>query len=94
MSVRFESNGEYAAFLCDLSTYAVHFERLGWMTAYDVEPLVTLETKRKWQKWALETNAIVIFPHDTKRPLGRLTQTENGTPILETIDEPYVNDMP
>jgi glyoxylase-like metal-dependent hydrolase (beta-lactamase superfamily II) len=75
MSIRFESQGEYAAFLCDLATYAVHIERLAWMTAYDVEPLRTLETKRFWQKWALETHAFLMFPHDTHRPIGRLTQT-------------------
>lgn len=91
MSIRFESGGMYGAFVCDLASYAVHFERLGWMTAYDVEPLITLETKRVWQQWALEKNAIVIFPHDTKRPIGRLTQTENGKMQLESIDEPYVN---
>lgn len=90
MAVRFESNGQHAAFLCDMATYAVHFERLGWMTAYDVEPLITLETKRSWQQWALENKAIVIFPHDATRPLGRLTQSEGGTVSLETIDEPYV----
>ncbi len=85
MSIRFESNGEHAAFVCDLASYAVHFERLGWMTAYDVEPLRTLETKRIWQHWALETNAVLMFPHDTQRPIGRLTQT--GADKYEVIPE-------
>jgi glyoxylase-like metal-dependent hydrolase (beta-lactamase superfamily II) len=90
MSIIFESSGQHAAFLCDMSTYAVHFERLGWMTAYDVEPLETLETKRRWQKWALETNAILIFPHDPYRQVGHLTQDEQGKFKIETINEPYV----
>ncbi len=94
MSVRFESNGEYGAFLCDLATYAVHFERLGWMTAYDVEPLVTLETKRQWQQWALEHNAILIFPHDAKRPAGRFVENDNGFQHVVALDEPYVNAVP
>ena len=67
MSVRFESNGQHGMFVCDMASYAIHFERLGWMTGYDVEPLETLETKRRWQKWALETQAILFFPHDTQR---------------------------
>ncbi|MEQ8672327.1 MAG: MBL fold metallo-hydrolase [Aggregatilineales bacterium] len=86
MSVRFESNDQHAAFLCDLASYAVHFERLGWMTAYDVEPLRTLETKREWQQWALETNAVVMFPHDPFRPAGRLTHDERGRTVLETVE--------
>jgi hypothetical protein len=69
-----------------MASYAVHFERLGWMTAYDVEPLETLESKRKWQAWALETNALLIFPHDTIRPAGRLTRDANGR--LTVVSEP------
>lgn len=91
MSIRFESNGEHGAFLCDLASYAVHFERLGWMTAYDIEPIRTLETKRIWQKWAIETEAILIFPHDAYRPVGRLRASDAGVPFLETIDEPFIN---
>jgi glyoxylase-like metal-dependent hydrolase (beta-lactamase superfamily II) len=89
MSVRFESNGEHAAFLCDLSTFAVHFERIGWTTSYDIEPMETIETKRIWQKWALETKAVLIFPHEPLRPVGRLTQDEAGVLKIEKIDEPY-----
>lgn len=90
MSVIFESGGQHAAFVCDLASYAVHFERLGWMTGYDVEPLETLETKRRWQQWALETNATLIFPHEPTRPVGRLTHDEQGKPKIEPIGEPYV----
>jgi glyoxylase-like metal-dependent hydrolase (beta-lactamase superfamily II) len=90
MSVIFENDGQHAAFVCDMATYAVHFERLGWMTAYDVEPLETLETKRRWQKWALETNATLIFAHDPYRQVGRLTEDTQGKLKIETISEPYV----
>lgn len=86
MSVTFESDGQHAAFVCDMASYAVHFERLGWMTAYDVEPLETLETKRRWQQWALDTNALVIFPHDTERLAGRLTRDANGRLTLSPVD--------
>jgi glyoxylase-like metal-dependent hydrolase (beta-lactamase superfamily II) len=87
MSVRFESGGEHAAYVCDMATYSVHFERLGWMTAYDVEPLVTLETKRRWQQWALEKDAVLIFPHDPIRPVARLRQREGSRrPHLEPIE--------
>jgi len=90
MSVRFESQGQHALFVCDMASYAIHFERLGWMTGYDVEPLVTLETKRRWQKWALETNAILMFPHDPQRPIGRYVLGEDGKGRVEKINEPFV----
>lgn len=91
MSVRIESRGQRAAFLCDLASLAIHFERLAWMTAFDVEPLVTLETKRHWQRWALETDALLIFPHDAITPAGRLTQDERGRTTILPIPVAYDN---
>ena len=90
MSVRLESGGQHLLFACDLASYAIHFERLGWMTAYDVEPLITLETKRHWQKWALETNAILVFPHDIYRPAGRFVLDDDGKGKVEPINETWV----
>lgn len=92
MSVRIESGEQRAAFLCDMASLAVHIERLAWMTSFDVEPLVTLESKRRWQQWALETDALLIFPHDATTPAGRLTQDERGrlavTPAPLKYDNP------
>jgi glyoxylase-like metal-dependent hydrolase (beta-lactamase superfamily II) len=90
MSIRLESGGQQLAFVCDLASYAIHFERLGWMTGYDVEPLETLETKRQWQKWALETGAILVFPHDTQRQVGRYIMGEDGKAFVQKIDEGFV----
>jgi len=90
MSILFQSDNQYALFTCDLSSYAVHFEKLGWMTAYDVEPLHTLENKRRWQKWALEHDALLIFPHEPKRYAGKLTHDERGGLVVLPIDEPFV----
>ncbi|NDJ54851.1 MAG: MBL fold metallo-hydrolase [Chloroflexi bacterium] len=73
-SVLFEADEQKLLYIADLSTFAVHFERLAWMTAYDVEPLVTLETKRKWQRWALEHKALILFEHDPLTVAARLVQ--------------------
>ncbi len=90
MSVRLESGGQHAAFVCDMASFALHFEHLGWMTAFDVEPLITLETKRQWQQWALQTNALLIFPHDARCPAGRLVEGENGKRHVEKVDFDYL----
>ena len=73
-------------YLADLATYAVHFTRTAWVTAYDVEPLETIATKGKWQAWALETNAALVFEHDTHTPLGRLVKDEDGRLKIEPIN--------
>lgn len=82
-SIVFESGGQSALYVADLATMSVHFARLGWMTAYDVEPLVTLETKRVWQQWALERDALLVFVHEPNIPVGRLVEKEPGK--LEVI---------
>ncbi|MBN1563767.1 MAG: MBL fold metallo-hydrolase [Anaerolineae bacterium] len=80
--VLIEDGGESALFVSDLASYAAHFERLGWMTAYDVEPLVTLETKRQWQQWALETGALIIFQHDTQILAGHYVEDDSQRKIV------------
>jgi glyoxylase-like metal-dependent hydrolase (beta-lactamase superfamily II) len=84
-SVVIESQGEVALYTADLATLAVHFERLAWVTAYDVEPLETIETKRRWQQWALERNALIVFPHDTQMPTARVLEDETGKLRLEPV---------
>jgi glyoxylase-like metal-dependent hydrolase (beta-lactamase superfamily II) len=71
-SVVFEAGGRAAICVADLASLSVHFANLAWMTAYDVEPLVTLETKRIWQRWALAHDALLLFVHDPLIPVGRL----------------------
>jgi hypothetical protein len=64
--------------LGDLATFMIQFERLAWVTAYDVLPLQTIETKRYWQQWALERQAMLISPHDTLLPSGVLKKDSKG----------------
>jgi len=69
-----ESGGQSAIYLSDLSPLALNLERLAWIPAFDVEPLETLETKRRIRDWALAHDALLIFEHDINVPLGRLRQ--------------------
>lgn len=71
-SVIIESAGEAALFLGDVAARAVHLERLAWTTAFDTEPLETLEEKRALRDWALKKRALLIFGHDVRMPIGRL----------------------
>lgn len=87
MGVHVYHGDQHLLFVCDLASYAIHFERLGWMTAYDVEPLVTLETKRIWQQFAIENNATVVFPHDTTMLAGRLETGKRPKLVALTPDE-------
>lgn len=65
-------------YVADLGSYAVHLERRAWVTAYDVEPLENIRTKGRWQQWALDSQALLVFEHDTTMPLGEVTKDEDG----------------
>jgi len=70
-SVVLESEGEKAIFLADLCPTSAHLP-LPWIMGYDLEPLVTLETKKiVWEK-VREEGWILIFQHDSVVPWGRL----------------------
>jgi glyoxylase-like metal-dependent hydrolase (beta-lactamase superfamily II) len=82
-----ESEGQTAVFLGDLASWPIHMERLSWVPAYDVEPLVSIETKRNLARWSIEKHALLIFEHHTKIKSGYLHETERPDRFrLEPID--------
>lgn len=66
-----ESDGETAVFLADAG-YVANLERLAWVPAFDVEPLVSIETKRALREWAWRRDALLFFQHDMAVAAGRL----------------------
>ena len=71
-SVLIESGGERAFYLGDLIPTHAHLP-LPWIMGYDVEPLVTLETKRRILKQAADEEWLLVFEHDATVPWGRVT---------------------
>lgn len=70
-SVLIESAGERAFYLADMCPTAAHLP-LPWIMGYDVEPLVTLETKRRIFRQAEDENWLLIFEHDATVPWGHI----------------------
>ena len=70
-SVRVESRGEVAFFLGDLVPTSAHLP-LPWIMGYDVEPLVTLETKRTYLRQAADEGWLLVFEHDARVAWGRV----------------------
>ncbi len=71
-SVLIESEGQKALYTADVSPFAVHMERLAWVAAYDLEPMRSIETRRRIQRWAVEERILLIFPHDPEIGMGYL----------------------
>ena len=69
--VKLESDGEVAFYTADLVPTAAHLP-LPYIMGYDVEPLVTLESKRRILKAALDERWLLVFEHDATIPWGRI----------------------
>jgi glyoxylase-like metal-dependent hydrolase (beta-lactamase superfamily II) len=76
--IELESGGQYALYVGELSQHPVMLERLAWISAFDVLPLVSLDTKRRLMEWAVEKRALLISVHAPYPGLGRLQVEEGG----------------
>ena len=72
-----ESGAERLFFLADLAPTAAHVP-LPWIMGYDVEPLVTLETKRRIWAEAASEGWTVMFEHDAVHAFGRIVSDGKG----------------
>lgn len=70
-SVKLTSGGETALFLADVTPTAAHLP-LPWIMGYDVEPLVTLESKRHLLAQAAANDWLLVFEHDATHAWGRI----------------------
>ena len=81
-SMLLESDGERALFLADLIPTTAHLP-LPWIMGYDVEPLVTLETKRRILRVAAEEQWLLVFEHDAAIAWGRVVAEGKGYALKE-----------
>jgi glyoxylase-like metal-dependent hydrolase (beta-lactamase superfamily II) len=80
-SVIIQSAGETAIYMGDVSPWALNMERIPWTTAFDVQPLQTVDTKMSLRKWVLGNHALLIFGHDPKTPWGYLFEAEGAARV-------------
>ena len=80
-SVLIESEGESALYLGDLVPTSAHLP-LPWIMGYDVEPLVTLETKRQVLDRASRERTLLLFEHDPDIAWGYLAPQEEKPTLV------------
>jgi glyoxylase-like metal-dependent hydrolase (beta-lactamase superfamily II) len=76
-SVLVQDGGETALFLADLIPTTAHLP-LPWIMGYDLQPLVTLETRRRLYQRAEAEEWLLVFEHDPKVVSGRLAREDKG----------------
>jgi glyoxylase-like metal-dependent hydrolase (beta-lactamase superfamily II) len=83
-AVKLTGGGKTIFFVADLFPTRHHLP-LPWIMAYDLYPLQTLETKRKWLETAVRDGWIVVFGHDPDIPAATLHQREEKI-AFEPVD--------
>jgi glyoxylase-like metal-dependent hydrolase (beta-lactamase superfamily II) len=83
-SVLLESNGERLCFLADLVPTSAHLP-LPWIMGYDLEPLVTLETRRRLYRRAEGEGWLLVFEHDAAVVAGRLGKDGKAFGLVDPV---------
>ena len=78
------SGGDTLIFLADVMPTSHHLP-LPWIMGYDVEPLRTLESKRKIHNIAEDEGWWFFFEHDADVIMGRLGEGERGPALAEVV---------
>ena len=83
-SVKVESEGRIAFFLGDLIPTVSHLP-LPYIMGYDLDPMQTLDTKRRVLDQAFEEDWLLIFEHDPLIQAGHLRKDAEGRYGLEEV---------
>jgi glyoxylase-like metal-dependent hydrolase (beta-lactamase superfamily II) len=83
-AVQIRGGGKKLMYVSDLLPTRHHLP-LPWIIAYDLYPLTTLETKRKWIGEFVRDGWIVAFGHDPDFPTGTLHE-QDGKIAFEPVD--------
>ena len=83
-AVKLQGGGKTLVFVADLLPTRHHIP-LPWIMAYDLYPLQSLETKRKWVPQILKEGWIVVFGHDPDVAAATLHERD-GKIEIEPVD--------
>ncbi|HLF71844.1 MAG TPA: MBL fold metallo-hydrolase [Dehalococcoidia bacterium] len=77
-AVALSSRGEKGLYSGDIAQRIVQLERTAWVGAFDILPLVSMETKKTVIDGAIADDALLIVAHAPFPGLGRMTRSEQG----------------
>ncbi len=75
--IKISDGGNTILYCCDLMPFASHI-RLPYIMGYDLQPLITLQEKKKYLKLATDENWYLFFGHDPEIALATVKQSEKG----------------
>ena len=82
MAVHIQSGGEHACFASDLLPTVAHLP-LGWVMAFDLDPLRTIAERKRFYARAVAEGWLVLLPHDHAIPMTTLHKDTTGNVVSE-----------
>jgi glyoxylase-like metal-dependent hydrolase (beta-lactamase superfamily II) len=80
-AVLVRSREQTACYISDLIPTSAHLD-LNWVMAYDLFPLQTIESRKRYYAQALPEKWLTMFTHDPTLPWARLTQDHKGKVVV------------
>ncbi len=84
MAVMLDSGGRRACYVSDLMPTGAHLDPT-WVLGYDLDPLTSIEERKRFLSRAIPGQWLVLFTHDHHHPMGYLSWNERGKPELKPI---------
>ena len=77
MGVIVQSQGATACYISDLIPTTAHLD-ITWVMAYDLDPLTTIEQRKRFYARAIPEKWLVLFTHDHDTPMAYVEKDEKG----------------
>ena len=74
-----------AIYIGDIVQQAVQLERTAWVSALDVLPLMSIETKKRLVEKAIQEKTLLISVHLPFPGVGHITRTADGKRKWEPV---------
>jgi glyoxylase-like metal-dependent hydrolase (beta-lactamase superfamily II) len=79
------SGGQTACYIGDLIPTSAHLD-LNWVMAYDLYPVESIESRKRFYSRAIPERWLVMFTHDHEVPWAYLEKDERGKVVLKEIN--------
>ena len=81
-AVLIQSGGKTACYISDLIPTSAHVD-LNWVMSFDLYPLETIESRKRYYSRAIPQNWLTIFTHDPRLAWAQLVKDDRGKIALK-----------
>jgi glyoxylase-like metal-dependent hydrolase (beta-lactamase superfamily II) len=80
-AVLVQSGGKTGCYISDLIPTSAHVD-LNWVMAFDLYPVETIESRKRYYARAIPGNWLTMFTHDPEMPWGYVEKDERGKIVI------------